>query len=54
MFVEIFSVVGQGGFEFRSFLAISGATEGSIGELLFYAPIPVYAVGCTVATMAVE
>ena len=51
---EIFSEAGQGGFEIRTFLAVAGATEGSIGELLFYAPIPVYAVGCTVATMTVE
>ena len=51
---EIFADAGQGGFEIRTFLTVAGATEGSTGELLFYAPIPVYAVGCTVATMAVE
>jgi aromatic ring-opening dioxygenase catalytic subunit (LigB family) len=45
---------GQGGFEIRTFLTVAGATEGSIGELLFYAPIPIFAVGCTVATMRVE
>lgn len=45
---------GQGGFEIRTFIAVAGATEGSKGELLFYAPIPIFAVGCTVATMAVE
>jgi 2,3-dihydroxyphenylpropionate 1,2-dioxygenase len=45
---------GQGGFEIRTFLAVAGATEGSAGELLFYAPIPIFAVGCTVATMNVE
>jgi len=44
---------GQGGFEIRTFLAVAGATEGSGGELLFYAPIPIFAVGCTVATMTV-
>ncbi len=27
------------------------ATEGTTGEPLFYAPIPTFAVGCTVATM---
>jgi 2,3-dihydroxyphenylpropionate 1,2-dioxygenase len=42
---------GQGGFEIRTFIAVSGATEGSLGELWFYAPIPVFAVGCTVAVM---
>ena len=40
---------GQGGFEIRTFVAISGATEECPGELYFYAPIPIYAVGCTVA-----
>ncbi len=44
---------GQGGFEIRTFLTVAGATEGATGELLFYAPIPIFAVGCTVATMAV-
>ncbi len=42
---------GQGGFEIRTFIAVSGATEGSRGELWFYAPIPIFAVGCTVAVM---
>jgi aromatic ring-opening dioxygenase catalytic subunit (LigB family) len=45
---------GQGGFEIRTFLTVAGATEGASGELLFYAPIPIFAVGCTVATMRVE
>jgi len=44
---------GQGGFEIRTFLAVAGATEGGTGELLFYSPIPIFAVGCTVATMPV-
>ena len=44
---------GQGGFEIRTFISVAGATEGSTGELLFYAPIPIFAVGCTVATMRV-
>ena len=45
---------GQGGFEIRTFIAIAGATEGTTGEVWFYAPIPIFAVGCTVATMAVS
>jgi 2,3-dihydroxyphenylpropionate 1,2-dioxygenase len=51
---ETFREAGQGGFEIRTFLAVAGATEGSKGELLFYAPIPVFAVGCTVAQMTVQ
>ncbi len=44
---------GQGGFEIRTFIAVSGATAGAKGELWFYAPIPIFAVGCTVAVMKV-
>lgn len=44
---------GQGGFEIRTFIAVAGATEGATGEVWFYAPIPIFAVGCTVATMNV-
>ena len=45
---------GQGGFEIRTFIAVAGATEGSSGELWFYQPIPIFSVGCTIATMAVN
>jgi len=40
---------GQGGFEIRTFIAVAGATEGTPAELYFYAPIPIFAVGCTIA-----
>jgi 2,3-dihydroxyphenylpropionate 1,2-dioxygenase len=42
---------GQGGFEIRTLIAIAGATEGCAGELWCYVPIPIFAVGCTVAVM---
>ncbi len=45
---------GQGGFEIRAFNAISGLCEGKKGELWFYEPIPIFAVGCTVAVMDVS
>ena len=45
---------GQGGFEIRTFVAVAGATEGATGEVWFYEPIPIFAVGCTVATMDVR
>ncbi len=48
---ETWREAGQGGFEIRTFIAVSGATEGSTGSLWFYAPIPIFAVGCTVAVM---
>jgi len=48
---ETWREAGQGGFEIRTFISVAGATEGHTGELWFYAPIPIYAVGCTVAVM---
>ncbi len=42
---------GQGGFEIRTFITVAGATEGRTGELWFYEPIPIFAVGCTIAVM---
>jgi 2,3-dihydroxyphenylpropionate 1,2-dioxygenase len=48
---ETWREAGQGGFEIRTFIAVAGASEGSTGELWFYAPIPIFAVGCTVAVM---
>lgn len=48
---ETWHEAGQGGFEIRTFIAVAGVTKGSTGELWFYAPIPILAVGCTVAVM---
>ena len=50
---DTYKQAGQGGFEIRTFIALAGATEGARGEVWFYAPIPIFAVGCTVATMTV-
>ena len=50
-FVDRWREAGQGGFEIRTYIAVAGATEGHTGELWFYAPIPIFAVGCTVAVM---
>jgi aromatic ring-opening dioxygenase catalytic subunit (LigB family) len=47
---SIYAQAGQGGFEIRTFLAVSAAAKGASGTLHFYAPIPIFAVGCTVAT----
>jgi len=49
---------GQGAFEIRTFIAAAAAAQvpggpPSVGTVHFYAPIPIFAVGCTVATMAV-
>jgi len=44
---------GQGGFEIRTFIAVAAAARGH-GELRHYAPIPIFSVGCTVATMSIR
>jgi 2,3-dihydroxyphenylpropionate 1,2-dioxygenase len=51
---DIYRDAGQGGFEIRTYIALAGLTEGHTGELWFYAPIPIFAVGCTIAVMSVE
>ena len=48
---ETYRDAGQGGFEIRTFIAISGATEGLTGDVWYYEPIPIYAVGCTVGVV---
>ena len=51
---QTYKDAGQVGFEIRTFIAVAGATEGHKGEVWFYAPIPIFAVGCTIAIMSVE
>jgi aromatic ring-opening dioxygenase catalytic subunit (LigB family) len=43
---------GQGGFEIRTFISIAAAAQGR-GSLQYYRPIPIFSVGCTVATMEI-
>ena len=40
---------GQGGFEIRTFIATAATCEGRQTKTCFYVPIPIFAVGCTVA-----
>lgn len=40
---------GQGGFEIRTFVTTAASCEGKRARVYFYAPIPIFAVGCTVA-----
>jgi 2,3-dihydroxyphenylpropionate 1,2-dioxygenase len=47
---RLYRDAGQGGFEIRTFIAVSAAARGAPGTVHFYAPIPIFAVGCTVAT----
>jgi len=44
-----YAVAGQGGFEIRTLLTVAAAAKGAPGTVRFYAPIPIFAVGCTVA-----
>jgi 2,3-dihydroxyphenylpropionate 1,2-dioxygenase len=43
---------GQGGFEIRAFIAVAAAARGH-GVVQHYRPIPMFAVGCTVASMEI-
>ncbi len=47
---SIYAEAGQGGFEIRTFLAVSAAARGARGTVHCYVPIPIFAVGCTIAT----
>ena len=49
---ETYRDAGQGGFEIRTFLSVAAAAGGK-GEVRFYAPIPIFAVGCTVGIMSI-
>ncbi|HKD46824.1 MAG TPA: hypothetical protein VKB67_04015 [Rhizomicrobium sp.] len=49
---EIYRDAGQGGFEIRTFIATAAAARGT-GKVHFYAPIPIFAVGCTIATLEI-
>lgn len=47
-----YAEAGQGGFEIRTFIAAAAAARGQ-GKVNYYQPIPIYAVGCTIATLKV-
>ena len=49
---EIYRDAGQGGFEIRTFIAAAAAARG-LGTVHFYAPVPIFAVGCTIATLEI-
>lgn len=46
----VYAEAGQGGFEIRTFITVSAAAAGATGTVHFYEPIPIFAVGCTVAS----
>jgi len=48
--LSVYADAGQGGFEIRTFITVSAAADGAPGTVRFYAPVPIFAVGCTIAT----
>ncbi len=44
---------GQGGFEIRTFIAVAAAARGTGHDRFTCKPIPIFAVSCTAATMAI-
>ena len=48
--LTVYTDAGQGGFEIRTYLTVAAAANGARGTLDFYEPIPIFAVGCTIAT----
>ena len=51
---DTYREAGQGGFEIRTFIAVAAAAKGAAAEVWFYQPIPIFAVGCTVAVVPLE
>lgn len=49
----VYAEAGQGGFEIRTFITVAAAAGGAPGKVHFYEPIPIFAVGCTVASYAI-
>jgi aromatic ring-opening dioxygenase catalytic subunit (LigB family) len=51
---DVYREAGQGGFEIRTFITIAAAAGGK-GELQFYtADLPIFAVGCTIASFGLQ
>ena len=50
----VYADAGQGGFEIRTFIAVSAAAGGATGKVHFYEPIPIFAVGCTIASYQLQ
>ncbi len=50
---ETYREAGQGGFEIRNFITVAAAA-GGVGTVRHYQPIPIFAVGCTLAVMSLK
>lgn len=49
---DVYRDAGQGGFEIRTFISVAAAARGK-GEIISFRPVPIFAVSCTTASMAV-
>ncbi len=49
---SVYAEGGQGGFEIRTYIAVAGAASGGTGTVHHYTPIPIFSVGCTIASYA--
>lgn len=47
--LSVYADGGQGGFEIRTYVAVSAAAGGGTGDVQLYEPVPVFAVGVTIA-----
>ncbi len=47
--LQVYADAGQGGFEIRTYVAVSAAAGGASGTVHFFAPIPIFSVSCTIA-----
>lgn len=45
-----YAEAGQGAFEIRTLMTVTAAAGGAPGRVHFYEPIPIFAVGCTIAS----
>jgi aromatic ring-opening dioxygenase catalytic subunit (LigB family) len=52
--LSVYADAGQGGFEIRTYITVSAVARGATGTVHFYEPIPIFAVGCTIATYDVN
>lgn len=50
---DVYLQAGHGGFEIRTFIAAAAAGAGP-GTVHFYAAIPIFAVGCTIADIRID
>ena len=48
--LSVYAEAGQGGFEIRTYVVAAAAADGAPGTVHFYAPIPIFSVGCTIAS----